>query len=75
MTDFVQEFTESAEKVAKMMDLINKVTGTIQPIVIDIGGVRMALTLQPIPQAEPVEEAVAEEPAPEGEEAPVVEAP
>lgn len=75
MTDFVQEFTESAEKVAKMMDLINKVTGTVQPIVIDIGGVRMALTLQPIPQAEPVEEAPAEEPAPEGEEAPAVEAP
>ena len=74
MTDFVQEFTESAEKVAKMMDLINKVTGTIQPIVIDIGGVRMALTLQPIPQAEPVEEAPAEELAPEGEEAPAVEA-
>ena len=26
MSDFVQEFTEAAEKVAKMMDLINKVT-------------------------------------------------
>ena len=70
MTDFVQEFTESAEKVARMMDLINKVTGAIQPIVIDINGVHMALTLQPImqkPEAEVADahaEEVAEEAAP-----------
>lgn len=66
MTDFVQEFTESAEKVAKMMDLINKVTGVIQPIVININGAPMALTLQPIIQ-EPAkeEEAPAEEVAEE----------
>lgn len=74
MTDFVQEFTESAEKVARMMDLINKVTGAIQPIVIDINGVHMALTLQPIMQKPEVE--VADAPAEEvAEEAAPVEEP
>lgn len=67
MSDFVQEFTEAAEKVAKMMDLINKVTGKIQPIVININGAPMALTLQPIIQQPAVEE-VAEAPAEETEE-------
>lgn len=70
MSDFVQEFTEAAEKVAKMMDLINKVTGKIQPIVINIGDAPMALILQPIVQEpapvadKPVEEAGVEEPIP-----------
>ena len=62
MSDFVQEFTESAEKVAKMMDLINRITGKIQPVIININGIPLALTLQPIAQ-EPVvqEEEVVEE--------------
>lgn len=70
MSDFVQEFTEAAEKVAKMMDLINKVTGKIQPIVINIGDAPMALILQPIVQEpapvaeEPAEETGVEEPIP-----------
>ena len=70
MSDFVQEFTEAAEKVAKMMDLINKVTGKIQPIVINIGDAPMALILQPIVQEpapvveEHTEEAGVEEPEP-----------
>lgn len=64
MSDFVQEFTEAAEKVAKMMDLINKVTGKIQPIVINIGDAPMALILQPIVQ-EPAP--VADEPVADAE--------
>ena len=72
MSDFVQEFTEAAEKVAKMMDLINKVTGKIQPIVINIGDAPMALILQPIVQQPAVEE-VAEAPIEEVAEAPVEE--
>ena len=72
MSDFVKEFTESVEKVAQMMDLINKVTGVIQPIVVNINGVPMALVLQPVSQEpapeQPVEEEVVEAPV---EDAPV----
>lgn len=56
MSDFVQEFTESAEKVAKMMDLINRITGKIQPVIININGMPLALTLQPIAQEPVVQE-------------------
>ena len=69
MSDFVQEFTESAEKVAKMMDLINRITGTIQPVIININGMPLALTLQPVtpPVVEGKVEEVVEECGPDCE--------
>lgn len=69
MSDFVQDFTESAEKVAKMMDLINRITGKIQPVIININGLPLALTLQPIVQEAPVDvpAPVEDAPAEEGE--------
>lgn len=70
--NYADEFIESAGQVAKMLYVINQITGKITPVVIDAGDVKIALTAQPIvdaPKEEPVEEPVAEE------EVPSVEAP
>lgn len=75
MSDYVQDFTESAEKVAKMMDLINRITGKIQPVIININGLPFALTLQPIVQEAPVDVPAPVEDAPAEEEEVVEDAP
>ena len=62
--NYADEFVESAGQVAKMLNVINQITGKITPVVIDAGGVKIALTAQIVPdepEVAPVEEPVVEE--------------
>ena len=67
--NYADEFVESAGQVAKMLNIINMIKGKITPMVIDAGGVKIALTAQVVPE-QPVEEEPAVEPV--EEEAPAI---
>ena len=52
--NYADEFINSAGEVAKMLNIINQITGKIMPVTIDVGGVKIALTAQIVPEMPPV---------------------
>ena len=52
--NYADEFIESAGQVAKMLNVINQIAGKVIPVTIDVGGVKIALTAQIVPEMPPV---------------------